>query len=81
VLLTKYYSGDEIKNNETGGTCGRFGERRGSYRVLVAIPEGKNPFGRPKNRYKDNILTVLKKLFGKAWLWIVTSGELCERGN
>jgi len=31
-LLTKYFSGDQIKKNETGGTCGTCGGR--SYRVL-----------------------------------------------
>jgi hypothetical protein len=27
-LLTKYYSGDEIKNNEIGGACSTYGESR-----------------------------------------------------
>jgi len=31
------------------------GERRGVYRVLVEIPEGKRPLGRPKRRWEDNI--------------------------
>ena len=26
----------------------RMGERRGSYSVLVGIPEGKSPLGRPR---------------------------------
>ena len=25
ALLTKYYSGDQIKNNEMGGACGTYG--------------------------------------------------------
>ena len=33
----------------------RLGESRGAYRVLVGKPEGKEPFGRPKNRWEDNI--------------------------
>jgi len=31
------------------------GERRGVYRVLVGIPEGKRPLGRPRLRWDDNI--------------------------
>jgi len=39
-LLTKYCSVDKIEN-EVGGTCSAYGERRGVYRVLVGKPEGK----------------------------------------
>jgi hypothetical protein len=41
-LLTKYYSGDQIKKNEMGGACSTCGERRGAYRVLVGRPEGRD---------------------------------------
>jgi hypothetical protein len=27
LLLTKYYSGDEIEKNEMSGACGTYGER------------------------------------------------------
>jgi hypothetical protein len=30
-------------------------DRRGAYRVLVGIPEGKTPFGRPRRGWEDNI--------------------------
>jgi len=33
----------------------RMGERRGLYRVLVGIPEGKRPLGRPRRRRECNI--------------------------
>jgi len=32
-------------------------ERRGVYRVLVGISEGKTPLGRPRRRWEDNIKT------------------------
>jgi hypothetical protein len=32
------------------------GERRGVYRGLVGKPEGKRPLGRPRRRWKDNII-------------------------
>jgi len=41
-----------------GWACGTMGERRGTYRVLVGRPEGKNHFGRPRHRWKDNIKNV-----------------------
>jgi len=31
------------------------GDRRGVYRVLVGIPEGKRPLGKPRRRWEDNI--------------------------
>ena len=33
----------------------RMGERRGVYRVLVGIPEGKRLRGRPSHIWDDNI--------------------------
>jgi hypothetical protein len=44
---------------EMGRTCSTYGERRGAYRVLVGKPEGRRPFGRPRNRWEDNIKTDL----------------------
>jgi hypothetical protein len=32
------------------------GERRGVYRVLMGKHEGKRPLGRPRRRWKDNII-------------------------
>jgi len=55
VLLTRYYSGDQIKKNEMDGTfIARMGERRGAYSVLVAKPEGKKPLGKPRSTWEDN---------------------------
>jgi hypothetical protein len=38
------------------------GERRGSYRVLVGIPEGKSPLGRPRCREEDNTEMVYQEV-------------------
>jgi len=43
VLLSKYYSGDQIKKNEMGWACSTYGERRDAYRVFVGKPEEKRP--------------------------------------
>jgi hypothetical protein len=31
------------------------GENRNAYRILVGMPEGKRPLGRPRRRWVDNI--------------------------
>jgi hypothetical protein len=31
------------------------GEKRSAYRILVGMPEGKRPLGRPRRRWVDNI--------------------------
>ena len=36
------------------------GEGRGVHRVLVAKPEGRRPFGRPRRRWGDHIKTDLQ---------------------
>jgi hypothetical protein len=38
------------------------GEGRGGYRVLVGIPEGKRPMGRPWHRCEDNIKMDLQEV-------------------
>jgi hypothetical protein len=37
--------GDKNKKNEMGGACSTYGERRGSYRVLVGKSERTETFG------------------------------------
>ena len=62
ILLTKYYSGDQIKKNEMGGACSTYGGRRGAYRVLVGKPNGKRQLERPRNRWEDTIEMDLQEL-------------------
>jgi hypothetical protein len=31
------------------------GKKRNAYRILVGMPEGKRPLGRPRHRWVDNI--------------------------
>jgi len=38
----------------------RIEERKGVYRVLMGIPEGKRPLGRPRLRCKENIKMYLQ---------------------
>jgi hypothetical protein len=52
-MLTKYYSGDQIKKTEKGGA--RRDSRRRAYGILVGKTEGKSPLERPRRRFDDNI--------------------------
>jgi len=54
-MFTKYYSGEQIEQNEMGGVCSTYGEKRSLKRVSVFTPEGKRPLGRPCRRWEDNI--------------------------
>ena len=46
------------------------GERRGVYRVLVGISEGKRPLGRPRRRWYDNIKMNLREVGCGGLDWI-----------
>jgi hypothetical protein len=53
-----------------GGTCGKHGERRGVYMVLVERPEGKRPLERPRRRWEDNIKMDLREIGIDGANWI-----------
>jgi hypothetical protein len=44
------------------GHVTRMGERRGAYRALVGIPEGRRPLGRPRRRWEDDIKMDLREV-------------------
>jgi len=52
------------------GHVARVGERRGVYRVLVGIPVGKIPLGRPRCRWEDNIKMDLQEVGCGGMDWI-----------
>jgi hypothetical protein len=70
VLITKYYSGDQIKNNEVGGACSTMGEGIGAYRILVGTPEGRRPLGRPRRRWENNIKMDFQEVGWEGMDWI-----------
>jgi hypothetical protein len=63
-----------------GGACSTNGENRNAYRIVVGMPEGKRPLGRPRRRWVDNIKMDLRQdgmeWIGLIWLRIGTSGGL-----
>jgi hypothetical protein len=48
----------------------RMGDKRNSYRILVAMPEGKRPQGRPRRRWFDNIRIDLRETGWDGMDWI-----------
>jgi len=52
------------------GNMTRMGEGRGVYGVLVGIPEGKRPLGRPRRRWEDNIEMDLQEVGCGGMDWI-----------
>ena len=63
-----------------GGACGRYGEGRGVYRVLVGKPEGKRPLGRPRRRWEDNIRLDLQEvgLGYEDWIGLAQDRDRCR---
>jgi hypothetical protein len=56
--------------------------RRGTYRVLMARPEGRTPLGRPRRIKMDLLEVGCGAWTGLIWLRIGTGGRLlCMRGS
>jgi hypothetical protein len=46
---------NQVEEDEMGGSCSTYGEKRNACRLLVGNPEGKRLLGRPRLRWVDNI--------------------------
>jgi hypothetical protein len=44
-----------------GRACSINAEKGNAYRIVVGMPEGKRPLGRPRRRWVDNIKIDLKR--------------------
>jgi hypothetical protein len=63
VLLTEYFSGNEIEKNEVGGACSKYGVRVELYTgIWWGQLEGKRPLGRPRRRWDYNIKMYLQEV-------------------
>jgi len=51
-----------------GGACSEYGREERRIQGVGGKPEGKKPFGRPRNRWEDNIKIDLHKL-GMCGVW------------
>jgi hypothetical protein len=52
------------------GHVARRGATRNAYRILVGMPEGKRPLGRPRRRWVDNIKMDLTEIGWDGVDWI-----------
>jgi hypothetical protein len=62
VPLTRYYWGDQIKEDRVKAACGRSGGEEKCIEALVGRPEGKRLLTRPRRRWEYNIKINLKEL-------------------
>jgi hypothetical protein len=53
--------GYENKENEMGWSCGTYWRENKCVRVLMRKPDGRRPHRRPRRRWTDNIITILRK--------------------
>jgi hypothetical protein len=61
------------------GHVARMGERRGVYRFLVGKPEGKQPLGRPRRRWEDNIKMYIQTVgWGMDWIDLAQNRDRCR---
>jgi hypothetical protein len=52
------------------GHVARMREKRNAYRILVGMPEGRRPLGRPRRRWVDNIKMDLREIGWDCIDWI-----------
>jgi len=78
VLLTKYFSSDEIKKSEFGETNSTCEVEENCIQVLVWQSEGKRLLGKPRHRSESMNLEEIEFVAwsGLVWLRIRTSGGL-----
>jgi hypothetical protein len=62
-----------IKKDEMGRACSKNGEKRNTYRILVAKPEEKRPLGSPRRRWEDNNRMDLREIGWVGTDWILVS--------
>jgi hypothetical protein len=69
AIFTKYYSGNQIEKNEMGGACSKYGGKEKCIQDFGGRPEGRQPLGRPRHRWEDNIKMDLQEVgWGMDWI-------------
>jgi hypothetical protein len=76
VLITKYYSGNQIEKKVMRRAYSTYWGKRGAYWILVLRPEGQRPFGRSRHRWEDNIKMDLQSVgWGIAWIEVAQNSD------
>ena len=75
LLHTKYYSGDQLKEGEMGETCGKYLRKEKWVRGFCWKTWRKDPLGRPRHRWLDNIKisTTWIVSHGAGWIYLTRS--------
>jgi hypothetical protein len=60
---------DTFLDNEGNGSEHEWGEKRNAYRILVGMPEGKRPLGRPRCWWVDSIKMDLREIVWDGMDW------------
>ena len=63
----------------TAGHVARMEQSRHAYRVLVGIPDGKRPKGRPSRRWDDNIKMDLREVGCVLGEWMALTEDRVQR--
>jgi hypothetical protein len=80
VLLTGYYSSDQIKKRTRWpGHVARVWEKRDACRVLVGKFKRKRPIGRPRHVWEGSIKTDLKEIGWEDVGWIDLAEDRDDR--
>jgi len=64
MLLTKYYSGDQIERNEIAGACSTYGGEERCFQGLMWEPEEKRPLGKPSRKWEYKIRYIFRSEMG-----------------
>jgi hypothetical protein len=61
LYSVKYNYNDQFQEDKMGRACSISEDKRNAYRILVVMPEGKRPLGRPIRKRADNINIYLRE--------------------
>jgi hypothetical protein len=61
IIITVSILYDKVKEDEMDKICSTHGEKRNACRILVGLPGGTRPLGRPRSRWEDNIKMDLRE--------------------
>jgi hypothetical protein len=81
LLLTKYYSGDQIKNNQMSRPCSMWGRGEVHTRHLVEKPKWKRLLENPRHKWENSIKMDVQEVGRGAWTrltqqWIGTGSRV-----